>query len=206
MSADSANKNTGESTAAELAPPTLNPKQTAFVAEYLIDLNGTQAAIRAGYSPQTAGEIASEYLAKPAIAAAVERGKAQRLSRVGMTADSVLHEMSLLSHSRIDHYYVDDEGQVKLAEGAPDGAMGAIQSINRKTKVVTDKDGNVTRTYDVTIKLWDKPQPLKLMGKHANVAACFDRVELSGPNGGPIPVTEIRSIIVDPKETNNAGS
>ena len=182
------------------APPPLTPKQQRFVEEYLIDLNGTQAAIRAGYSPMTATQIASEYLTKPNIAAAVARGKAQRLSRVNTTADSVLHEMSLLASSNVDHYFVDDFGNLKPTDDAPDGAMRAISSI--KKKIRHDKDGSIT--YEVEFRLWDKPGSLKLMGKHANVKACFDKVEVTGPDGGPIPITMVRSVIVDPKEGGDA--
>ncbi len=175
----------------------LLPKQKAFVAEYLIDLNATQAAIRVGYSARTAGEQAARLLADVRIQDAVETGMAQRLSRVNTTADSVLHEISVLAKSSIDHFFVDDEGQVQLVDGAPDGAMGAIQSIKRKTILHYDDDGNVNnRTYDVEIRLWDKPGSLKLMGKHAGLNFS-DRVEVTGKDGGPI-VSKIIREIIDP--------
>ena len=180
--------------------PPLNPRQKAFVHEYLIDLNGTQAAIRAGYAPGSAKETASEILTYPNVAAAIERGKAQRLSRVNMTADTVLKEMTLLSHSSVDHYYIDDEGQVRLAEGAPDGAMGAIQSIKRRTTVRTEgrgEDAHVVKTYDVELRLWDKPTPLKLMGRHVGLFP--DRMEHTGKGGGPIEtVSRVERVVVDP--------
>ena len=160
----------------------LTSKQAAFVAEYLTDLNATKAAIRAGYSPGSANVIASENLYKPNIVAAIEKGKEQRLSRVNTTADSVLHEISLLAASNVEHYYIDDFGQLKPTAEAPEGAMRAIQSIKRKVR--HDKEGGIT--YEVEFRLWDKPGSLKLMGKHANVAACFERVEHTGPKGGPI--------------------
>ncbi len=167
--------------------PKLLPRRAAFVAEYLVDLNGTQAAIRAGYSPATANEQAARLLADASVKLAVERGKAQRNARVNTTADSVLHEMSLLAQSNIEHYYIDDFGQLKPTDDAPDGAMRAIRSIKRKVR--HDKEGGVT--YEVEFTLWDKPGSLKLMGKHANVAACFDRVEVTGPKGGPIELTQL---------------
>ena len=93
--------------------------------------------------------------------------------------------MSLLAMSRIDHYVVSDEGQVELAEGAPDGAMAAVQSIKRKCKIFRDKEGHEThREYDVEIRLWDKPQPLKLTGRHVGLYP--NRVEVTGKDGGPI--------------------
>lgn len=177
----------------------LEPRQAAFVQEYIIDLNGTQAAIRAGYSPTSAAETASELLTKPNVAAALERSKAQRAARVGISADTVLHEMSLLSHSSLEHYLVDDHGQVVLAEGAPEGAMRAVQSIKRRTTVKTVGVGEnavTSKTYDVEIKLWDKPNPLKLMGRHVGLFP--DRMEHTGKNGGPIEsVTKVERVIID---------
>ena len=70
--------------------PKLTAKQDRFVAEYLIDLNATQAAIRAGYSEKTSKQIGTENLAKPAIAAAIAIGIAERAERTEITQDYVL--------------------------------------------------------------------------------------------------------------------
>ena len=70
--------------------PKLTAKQDRFVAEYLIDLNATQAAIRAGYSEKTAKQMGTENLAKPAIAAAIAAGQAERAERTEITQDYVL--------------------------------------------------------------------------------------------------------------------
>lgn len=70
----------------------MTPKQAAFVAEYLIDLNGTQAAIRAGYSEDTARSIASENLSKPNIADAIAALQAERAEKCGIDAAWVLRE------------------------------------------------------------------------------------------------------------------
>ena len=68
----------------------LTPKQDRFVLEYLIDLNATQAAIRAGYSEETAGSIGHENLTKPEIVAAIAAAQAARAERTEITADKVL--------------------------------------------------------------------------------------------------------------------
>ncbi len=73
--------------------------------------------------------------------------------------------------------------------------MRAISSVKKKIRHA--KDGSIT--YEVEFRLWDKPGSLKLMGKHAGVAACFDKLEVTGKDGGPIAITQVRSIIVDPK-------
>jgi len=176
----------------------LNTRQAAFVAEYIVDFNGAKAAIRAGYSPNSAAAIASRLLTQVNIAAAVERAKEQRAARVNVQQDAVLHEMSLLANARIDHYFIDDDGNVKTVDGAPDGAMAAIKSKKSKKTVREDKDGNVTITYEVEIQLWDKPGTLKLMGRHVGLFP--DKVELSGPGGKPIDVvTRVENVIIDPK-------
>lgn len=72
---------------------TLTAKQQAFVDEYLVDLNATQAAIRAGYSPKTARSIAAEYLAKPNIAEALAKRQSQRLERVEVSQDDVIRTL-----------------------------------------------------------------------------------------------------------------
>lgn len=183
----------------------LTPRQAAFVQEYLIDNNGLQAALRAGYAEYSSGSPAAGLLKNPNIIRAIEIARAQRASRTKMTQDSVLHEMSLLSHSCLEHYIITDDGQVTLAPGAPQGAMAAIQSIKKKTRVRTDRETHeVTKEYDVEIRLWDKPGTLKLMGRHTGLFP--DRVEHTGKDGGPIEtVTKVESVIVDAavqKETN----
>ena len=71
----------------------LTAKQHAFVEEYMIDKNATQAAIRAGYSPKTAYNIGSENLAKPEIAAALDEAKAEQSERTQVDADWVLGKL-----------------------------------------------------------------------------------------------------------------
>lgn len=68
----------------------LTDKQQRFVAEYLIDLNATQAAIRAGYSEKTAGSVGGENLKKPEIAKAIQAAMSKRTERTQVDADYVL--------------------------------------------------------------------------------------------------------------------
>ncbi|MEQ6916021.1 terminase small subunit [Halomonas aquatica] len=68
----------------------LTPKQSRFVDEYLIDLNATQAAIRAGYSEKTARQVGAENLSKPDIASAIEARTQERSERTQINADMVL--------------------------------------------------------------------------------------------------------------------
>ncbi len=68
----------------------LTPKQARFVEEYLIDLNATQAAVRAGYSAKTARAMGCENLTKPDIQAAVTEAQRDRATRTGITQDEVI--------------------------------------------------------------------------------------------------------------------
>lgn len=70
--------------------PKLTDKQTAFVREYLVDLNATQAAIRAGYSERTANAQAGRLLANVGIREAIENAQAKRARRVEIKAEDVL--------------------------------------------------------------------------------------------------------------------
>lgn len=185
----------------DLEKPSFTPRQAAFINEYLVDLNGTQAAIRAGYAPASANVEAVRLLSNATISDAIERAKAQRAARVSVSADAVISELSILANSNIEHYILDDFGQLRAAEDAPDGVMRAVKSIKRKVR--HDKDGSIT--YEVSFELWDKPGQLKLMGRHAGAKACFDRVEVSGPGGGAIPVELVRSVVVDPKQLSDGG-
>lgn len=161
----------------------MTPKRERFVHEYLIDLNATQAAIRAGYSSKRADALGYELLRAPEVAKAIAEAQAARAARTGITVDRVLAELELLAFSDLEHYTVSDSGDVKLAEGAPAGAMRALQSVKRK--IITRGSGfNKEVTREVELRLWDKPGPLKLAGQH--VGLFVEKHEHTGKNGKPI--------------------
>ncbi|HTI46806.1 MAG TPA: terminase small subunit [Casimicrobiaceae bacterium] len=144
----------------------LSPRQARFVAEYLVDGNATQAALRAGYKAGPGIEsTASHLLRTPKVVEALTAARSKLQVRTEITQEKVLAELALLAFSSVDHYDVDDEGNVKVKADAPTGAIRAVSSIKRK--VFTDEHGNVTR--EVEIKLWDKPGPLKTAGKHVGL-------------------------------------
>jgi phage terminase small subunit len=178
----------------------LTPKQQRFVDEYLVDLNATQAAIRAGYSEKTARAIGSENLTKPDVAAAIEKGRRAAAEKAGITQDRVLKETELLSFSNIQHYMLDDEGILCPAPGAPEGVMRAVSSVKYKTTTRgTGESKEIERTCE--FKLWDKPGILKVSGRHVGLKGFAEKFELSGPDGDPIQtVTEVRLVQVDPEE------
>ena len=137
----------------------MTKKQKRFVEEYLIDLNATQAAIRAGYSPDTAGSIGSENLKKPEIRACIDQAMAERSKRTGINQDRVLQELAKLAFVNAGDIIDFDEGMVK--EDASDDDLACIQSVRVKT-MSGDKGDMIERE----VKLCDKKAALELLGKH----------------------------------------
>lgn len=71
----------------------LTPKQSRFIDEYLIDLNATQASIRAGYSKKTAQQMGAENLRKPVISAEVKKRQGKAQERAEITVDDIIREL-----------------------------------------------------------------------------------------------------------------
>ena len=134
--------------------------QAAFVDEYLIDFNATQAAIRAGYAPKSAGEQGCRLLKKRKIADAVARAIAERSRRTGITADRVLRELARVAFVNPSDVIDFDTGTVKASAGADD--LAAVASCKVKTMSMGDEGDMVERE----IKLNDKIKALDLLGKH----------------------------------------
>ena len=146
----------------------MTKKQKRFVEEYLIDLNATQAAIRAGYSPDTAKSIGSENLTKPDIQARIAKAMAERSRRTSVNADRVLMELAKIAFVNASDVIDADTATVR-ADALPEDTA-AIQSVKVKT---FGEDG-----LEREIKMADKLKALELLGKHLGMFK--DKVELSG--------------------------
>lgn len=134
-------------------------KQKLFCEEYQIDLNATQAAIRAGYSPESAGSIGSELLKKPEIRARIDKMMAERSKRVGINADRVLRELGRIAFLNAPD--VVDMENATIKDEADRDDTAAIASV--KVKVVSGKYGD---TVEREIRFADKLKALELCGKH----------------------------------------
>lgn len=163
----------------------LTAKQARFVEEYLIDLNATQAAIRAGYSAKTAGSVGSENLQKPEIAAAVAQAQAQRSARTGITQDMVLAELAKIGFSDLRRV-LGQGGGILDPKDWDDETAGAISSLEVVTRMdgQSDEDGNRVPESVHKIKAWDKLSALEKLGKHLGM---FDGA--SGDDDEALPVT-----------------
>lgn len=137
----------------------LTEKQRRFVDEYLIDLNATQAAIRAGYSVKTAREQASQNLTKLNIQQAISEKMAERSKRTGVNQDRIVLELAKIAFVNAADVIDSDDATIKAGATADDTA--AIQSV--KVKVIPTKEGE---GVEREIRLNDKLKALELLGKH----------------------------------------
>ena len=145
----------------------LNPKQQRFVEEYLIDLNATQAAIRAGYSKKTAHVTGHENLSKPKIAEALQERMAARADRTEITQDRVLVELAKIGFSD-PRRILSASGGIHDTQDWADETAGALSSLEVVSRPygAPDEDGRRVPELVHKIKFWDKLAALEKMGKH----------------------------------------
>jgi len=158
----------------------LTPKQALFVQAYLVDLNATQAAIKAGYSKKTAEVIGYQNLQIPLVAQAIQKAMDKRAAKFEITADKVLQEIAKLAFSNLQDFYNDD-GTLKEIKELPREVAACLLS----NKI------NLTEAAAIQeIKLHDKKGSLELLGKHLKLFT--DKTELSGEGGGPLTIQVVK--------------
>lgn len=181
----------------------LNPKQQRFVEEYLVDLNATQAAIRAGYSQKTAAEAGYENLRKPQIAEAIAVAQQERSARTEITQDMVLRELGKIGFADIrkairwgatvavplqtgidaddftedgEPYRVHTDLALIASDEIDDNTAAAISEIKQT------KEG-------LAIKFHSKLEALSKIGQHLGMFK--EKVELTGKDDGPIETVDV---------------
>ncbi|WP_426607117.1 terminase small subunit [Pantoea anthophila] len=166
----------------------LTPKQEIFCREYLIDLNATQAAIRAGYSDNTARKIGSENLTKPDIAQRIIDLKSERNERVEVNADYVLRRLVEIDEMDVMDILRDDGG-LKMVHEWPKVWRTTLSGLDILT-TVTNFDETTMESILKKIKWPDKVRNLELLGKHISVQAFREQAatSLTGKDGGPLEV------------------
>ncbi len=159
----------------------LTDKQAAFVREYLIDLNGTQAAIRAKYSKKTAKQAGTENLSKPYIQEAIKKKQAKRAKRLQVKADYVLRR-----HVDIDEMDVadilNDDGSMLAIKEWPKCWRRTITGIDI-SEIIRTNDEEAAFTILRKIKWPDKLRNLELLGKHIDVQAYVGSQGQKEPDG-----------------------
>ena len=136
----------------------LTEKQQRFVNEYLIDLNATQAAIRAGYSVKTANEQGSQNLAKLSIQQAIAEQMAERSKRTGINQDRVVLELAKIALVKMTDI-VDSQGRIK-SDASPDD-LACIESVKYK-----ESESDTGSSVEREVKIASKLKALELLGKH----------------------------------------
>lgn len=153
----------------------MTPKQERFIAEYLIDLNATQAAIRAGYSKKTANEQGARLLANASVAAAVAAGQREQHGRLQLTADEGREQNAFIA--RLDPAEMFDEhGAVLPVPKMPRHVRCALRSLKVVRRHLTSGNGVTDATLEV--QFWDKGAAIEREYKHFGLL--IDRVQVTG--------------------------
>lgn len=158
----------------------MTPRQAQFVREYLLDLNATQAAIRAGYSPRTANEQGARLLADVSVAEAIKAAMDERAKRTGITTDRVLQEVAKLAFLDIAGAFSADGTMKPLHEIDPD-VRAALAGL--EVAEITGDEGQVVGRLR-KIKLADKTANLTLLMRHLGMLN--DKVKVQGDADNPL--------------------
>lgn len=156
----------------------LTPRQAAFTQEYLVDLNATQAAIRAGYSAKTAYRTGADNLRKPQIAAAIQEAQEARAERTRITQDRVAEEIAKLAFSNmLDYMTVTSDGYAVVDLSALTRGQAAAITELQVDEYVEGRDDDARLVKRIKFKLTDKKGALELLGKHLGMFT--DRVDVT---------------------------
>lgn len=140
----------------------LNEKQKRFCEEYLIDLNATQAAIRAGYSVKTAAEQSSRLLTNVNIQNEISTKMAERSKRTGVNQDRIVQELARLAFCNLTDV-VDRDG--KIRDSATEDDLACIESMKVKKTSIGNGE-NISDSEEREVKIYSKLKALELLGKH----------------------------------------
>lgn len=160
----------------------LTPKQETFVAEYLIDLNATQAAIRAGYSARTARKIGQENLTKPDIQKAIQEAMDARSKRTEITADRVLEEYAKIGFADIKDYlsFRTERAVVDYEDEKPVFGYQDIIELKPSDDIDGAAIAEVKHTRDgIAFKLHDKKGALDSMARHLGMFKDESKIDLT---------------------------
>ena len=139
----------------------LTNKQQRFVEEYMIDLNATQAAIRAGYSPKYADREGHKLVENSRVSEAISIAMAERSRRTGINQDRIVNELAKIAFvNMLD--IVDEEGRIR--SDATEEDLACIESIKHKESSSINGDST-----EREVKIASKLKALELLGKHVGM-------------------------------------
>ena len=157
----------------------MTTKQKIFVKEYLIDLNATQAAIRAVYSAKNADKIGSQLLGKTSVFAAIEKAQEERAGKLSIDAEYVLNRLVEIDQMDVLDI-MDEKMSIKPVSEWPKVWRQYLSGFDLAEMFEGTGDDRAMVGILKKIKWPDKTRNLELLGKHINVQAFKDRVEQTG--------------------------
>jgi phage terminase small subunit len=147
----------------------MTPKAKRFVAEYLIDLNATKAAERAGYSKRTAYSSGQRLLSHVEVKAELEKRMAKRAAKTEITADRVLQELGLIGFGDLRAIF-DEDGRLRPMHELPESVSRTLGTVEVKRETVKrNVSGEVETDVSeqvIKVRTWDKIRALELLGRH----------------------------------------
>jgi phage terminase small subunit len=169
----------------------LTAKQQRFVQEFLIDLNATQAAIRAGYSKGTADKQGPRLLSNPGVKAAIDAAKLARSDRTEIDSDWMLQRLVAEVEADLADLYTDGGDLKPIEAWPPIWRQGLVAGVEVEALFEGSGEDRVQVGMVKKIKLSDRLRRLELIGKHVRVNAFQDQVAMNGVEGlgDPLPMS-----------------
>lgn len=163
----------------------LTGKQRLFVAEYLVDLNATRAAIRAGYVERSASNAGHRNLRKPKIQAAIAEAQAPRLTRLDMDAAAVLAELARIARANVlDYMRIGEDGEPVVDFSRLDRDKAAALSEVTIDDFTGARGTNKREIRRIKFRVHDKLAALDKLARHFGVLR--ERLSLENPEGANI--------------------
>jgi len=163
--------------------PSLTPKQRRFVEEYLLDMNATQAAIRAGFSERTANQQGPRLLEHPAIMAAIDAAKIKRSEKLEVDAEWMLQRLVAEAEADLADLY-DQNNNLKQIENWPEiWRQGLVAGVEIEALFAGYGENRIQIGEVKKLKLSDRVRRLELIGKHVRVNAFQEVVQHKGLDG-----------------------
>ena len=153
----------------------LTPQQSQFVIEYIVDLNGTQAEIRSGYSENGAKETASRLITINNIAQAIQKQLDARAERTLVTADRVINELAKIAFIDVKDIFDENGNLIPVSEldNGVSAAISSIEVLKQKTEDGEDPE------WIHKIKLWDKKSALETLAKHLHLVTDKKEIDIN---------------------------
>lgn len=174
------------------------PDRSRFVAEYLVDLNATEAAKRCGYAPKSAHSQGARLLKSAEIAEAVKRAMDERSEATKITATRVLEELAVIGFADMRHYvrFLEDGDIAQNWDQMPTDATRAIAEIKQEVVYQKGPGGETEPVRKTTFKLHPKTPALNLIAQHLGMLV--QKHEHTGKDGQPLPPAVIQVSLVRP--------